>query len=111
MKVETKADIKEALTSILRPDAKFTIILHTLEEGYKVKSHFHPDANEWLVLFRGKAKVMVNGESRVVASSGRVKVIEVPRGISHSLASKAKSEYLVVRDGNTSTIDTSFIYN
>lgn len=104
MKIEEYTNFKEAIESITKEDKDYVFIRHTLNAGEVVKLHYHPKANEFLVVDNGVFTVELGREHISLRPDGRVIAIHFPKGRKHCLRTLAPTSYFVFRDRKDETI-------
>lgn len=104
MKIEEYVDLKEAIASLTKENKNYIFVRHTLDVGEAVKLHYHPKANEFLVVDSGVLDVQLGWESKILTPKGRVTVICFSRGRKHSLKTLSPISYFVFRDREDETI-------
>jgi quercetin dioxygenase-like cupin family protein len=97
-------NLKKALESILEKDKEYRIICHQFKNGKEVKTHKHPNANEWIFVNRGKFDFTIDGKTRSYdLDKAAYEKIFVPKGAPHSMSVYSNVTYFVVRDGEAET--------
>ncbi|NQT22795.1 MAG: hypothetical protein HQ579_05065 [Candidatus Omnitrophica bacterium] len=104
MKVNWYSNLKEAIESTTKEDGGYMFVRHSLEAGEEAKLHYHPEANEFLVVDNGVFGVALARKHQTFRPDGRVIVIHFPKKQKHSLRALAPTSYFVFRDKEDETI-------
>lgn len=89
--------LKKALES-LGEDKKYDYENHKFSRGEEIKRHYHPKANEFVIVDQGKFSLIAGKEKFDFHIKGKAYVIKITKGIKHSLLVKSKISYFVFRD-------------
>lgn len=98
MKVEKYPNFKQAIRSLTKEDREYVFVRHVLAPGEEVVSHYHPKANECIVVNRGRFILQINGEEQEFDLQRQVLVIFLPACQAHSLMAVSQLSYYVFRD-------------
>lgn len=105
MDTKTFANFKEAFKSFVNNDKDYIFTRHSLDRGEKIEPHFHPEANEWVVINHGKFTVKLENHEETLDLKRRVTVLYFPKGQKHSFTIHSKISYFVFKDKSDKTIN------
>lgn len=101
MDSKTYRTLSEALVSILKTDATFSVVQHALKHGEVIKPHYHAKAHEWVVIGQGVVQVLAGRkcETFKIGNRNNMKVvIHFPPKELHMLVAEDDVTYFVIRD-------------
>ena len=104
MEIQTYPSRDEARDAITIPDKNYMFVRHVFKPGGAVKLHFHPKANEWLIVSDGEFQVRLEEEKRMFNLQHQAIAIHFPAGQKHSLAAISDVSYSVLRDREDKTV-------
>ena len=105
MDIKKFDSIKETMSSVLNLDVEYRILTHNLKKGERIKKHYHPEANERVILDNGKVSFFYKDKwTEIKPENGSVIVVSVPPKTVHGLIAKTKTQYLVIRDREAETV-------
>ena len=87
-------------------DKEYTLLKHNFGKGGEVKEHFHPYADEWIIVDNGCATLSddFNVLKEKQFSEHSTGIIHYPRGTIHGMKFHETTEYLVMRKGRAGTL-------
>lgn len=100
-------NLEEALNDITREDKNYILIRHTLKRKEKVAFHYHPNADEWIILSNGNCEIICGDTTARFSDSDAGKeliAILLPKTQKHSFLAISKICYFVLRDKNDITV-------
>jgi len=98
------ANFKEAFRSLIIEDEEYVLVRHTLDLGEETGFHYHPEADEWLVINHGNFVAKLGNEEREFNLKRRVTAVHFPGGQKHSLVALSRFSYFVLRDRKDATV-------
>ena len=101
---------KEALADILRDDQEYIVIKHKAKKGYSVKRHYHPKANEWLIIDNGKFTIKMDDETETFNLKNQVTVFKFMVSVKHMFSTDSDISYFVVRDVQDETVFSNNLF-
>lgn len=97
-----------AIAAMLKENKNFVRLRHALKPGEEVKLHYHPKANEWVVIDDGLFVVRVGGEHYEAEYSyeleSRAMAFHFRPGQWHYLRAVTRISYWVFRDRKDKTV-------
>ncbi len=104
MEIREFNNFKDAFQSLMPESRECVFVRHSLEPKEEIKLHYHPKANEWLVINRGRFVVTLESEEQEFWLKRRVMAIRFSAKQKHALATKSKISFFVLRDRADKTI-------
>lgn len=106
MKTKEYPNLKEAIESLTEKDKNYIFIRHTINHGEPIRPHYHPKANEFLIVDNGVFDIWLDRDSKILVPNGKVIVVVFPKGQRHSLKTinSTPVSYFVFRDRKDETI-------
>lgn len=93
--------LEGAISAVVKKDKDHILIMHRLKKGERIKSHYHPVANEWLIIKGGSFEALY-GSKDVVESENLEKdrfcLLHFPARTEHAFLAKSNLRYWVLRD-------------
>ena len=105
MDIKKFDSLTEAISSVLNLDVEYRILTHNLKKGERIKKHYHPEANERVILDNGRVSFFYKDKwTEIKPEKGEVIVVSVSPKTVHGLIAKTNTQYLVIRDKEAKTI-------
>jgi len=108
MKINEYNSFQEAIRSLTQEDEEYILVRHVLKAGEKVKEHYHPRANEWIIvnIVEGKLVIWLGDKMKKIDFSDYLSPVAIflPAGVKHSLLAISPISYSVLRDRKDKTI-------
>ena len=98
LKPAPSPNVCEVLLALMQMDQEYVIVRHRLDAAESIAEHFHPKANEWVIIERGAIEVTIDGAKRKHHLDGTALAIPFPAGARHALKALSAVEYVVLRD-------------
>jgi len=102
--------LKGALSDILRKDADYYIVRHELKKGKGINRHYHPKANEWLIIDSGKFEVRIDDKRESFNVKNKIHVFKFMVSVKHAFYAASDISYFVIRDVEDETIFSNNIF-
>lgn len=103
MEIRWYHDRDAAIDAIIGEDLDFIVVRHIVSPGEVIKTHFHPEAREWIIIHGGTAKVSIKEDGQIqrrhISATKKAAAICIPKKHKHSLQNgDSATAYLVIRD-------------
>ena len=88
-----------AMLSFMPIDRNYTIVWHNLNSEEEIRAHYHPKANEWIIVNYGRFEITINEKSYDCdVGLDEFMVIPLPKKSMHSILAKTNLVYVVIRN-------------
>lgn len=104
MKIKKYKNLKSAIESVTKKDKECIFVRHSLKRGDKIGLHYHKKANEFIVVDKGKLKVILEGVERTFSIKDQAITIYLPKNKKHALLALSAISYFVLRDEKDDSI-------
>jgi quercetin dioxygenase-like cupin family protein len=102
---ETHNSLDQSLFNLLPKDKEFVVVTHTLQIGETIKTHYHPNTTEWIILPKGQVEISADNVSEdVEVPEGVFVTVTILPTVKHGLVAKTPVDYFVVRNKNSDII-------
>ena len=101
--VEFYKNKDQALESLMKKDKEYVIVRHDFSANTKIRAHFHPNVDEWLIVNSGEFLASLDfGEQEF--NINKTTVLHFPKSRIHSLRTLSKVSYTVLRESKDELI-------
>lgn len=104
MEIKHFQTLHEALTGTCKKDAEYILISHSLTQKRIIRRHYHPHANEYIILTHGEFDVTVGKIKKSFRVMEGVTVIKFPKRHGHAFLARSNLSYFVLRDRMDETV-------
>lgn len=104
MIVKKYASFIEAVEASAVLNFEYQAAKHVLQPRKGFKKHYHPLANEFIVVYKGRFSVTIGEERRIIDCNHKCIVVYFPAGQIHRLVALTETRYQVYKDKQDATL-------
>lgn len=110
MEYKKYESLKEALDDTLRKDQEYFLVKHYLKKDGLIKRHYHPRANEWLIIDNGKFEIRADEVNHSFSVKNKFHAFKFLVAQKHAFRALSDLDYYVLRDAEDETVYSNSIF-
>lgn len=110
MEYKKYGSLREVLGDITRKDQDYSLTRHTFKNGEGIKRHYHPRANEWLIIDNGKFEIRVDEVNHSFSIRNKFHAFKFLVAQKHAFRALSDITYYVLRDTEDETVFSNNIF-